>query len=102
MLYDEIEYLLKKIREEFSDIVTVEEIGRSTENRPLHVYKFDATKYFDKLKIKTNPSKKALLMTGLHHARELVSGQMPLYTVLDILHGLVNQREEAINILKYT
>jgi carboxypeptidase T len=39
-------------------------------------------------------------MTGAHHARELVSVQMPLYTILDLLHGLVHGDAETLEILK--
>jgi hypothetical protein len=45
------------------------------------------------LKVDATPEdkdKKAILMTGAHHSRELVSVQMPLFTILDLLHGLVH------------
>jgi len=55
------------------------------------------------LKIDATPQnldKKAILMTGAHHSRELVSVQMPLYTILDLLHGLVHGDPEKIALLE--
>ena len=55
------------------------------------------------LKIDATPQnldKKAILMTGAHHSRELVSAQMPLYTILDLLHGLVHGEPEKIALLE--
>ena len=39
-------------------------------------------------------------MTGAHHARELISVQMPLYCILDLLHGLMHFNMEKILLLK--
>ena len=39
-------------------------------------------------------------MTGAHHARELVSVQMPLYMLVDLLHGLVHKDEEKLILLQ--
>lgn len=55
------------------------------------------------LKIDYNPKnkdKKAILMTGAHHSRELVSVQMPLYSILDLLHGMVHGNKEKILLLE--
>jgi hypothetical protein len=38
-------------------------------------------------------------MVGAHHARELASVQMPIYSVLYLLHGLVHGQKEKINLL---
>jgi murein tripeptide amidase MpaA len=81
---------MQHISQEFSDIVEMESIGKTYENRDIWMLKIDATNYFSSKGIPTNPDKKALLMTGAHHSRELLSVQMPLYTVIDILHGLVH------------
>lgn len=32
-------------------------------------------------------NKPAIMLTGAHHSRELVSIQMPLYSLLRLLHG---------------
>ena len=47
-----------------------------------------------------NKDKKAILMTGAHHSRELVSVQMPLFAILDLLHGLVHGDQEKIMLLE--
>jgi len=39
------------------------------------------------------------MITGAHHSRELTSIQMPLYTILKLLHGYVHQRQDDINML---
>ena len=44
--------------------------------------------------------KKAILLTGAHHSRELVSVQMPLYTVVDLLHRYVHKCPERTELLR--
>ena len=92
--------LIGKIENDFGSILTLESIGKTYEKRDILMIKIDATNYFQKKGIKTHTDKKALLMTGAHHSRELISVQMPLYTVLDLLHGLVHQDPETLEILK--
>jgi len=43
--------------------------------------------------------KKAILMTGAHHSRELVSVQQPLFMLLDLLHGFVQNDPEKMLLL---
>lgn len=43
--------------------------------------------------------KPAILLTGAHHSRELASIQMPLYSLLKLLHGMVHQQRETMNLL---
>jgi hypothetical protein len=38
-------------------------------------------------------------LTGAHHARELISVQMPLLMVLDLLHGYLHQNPEKLVLL---
>lgn len=100
LLYDEVIALMAKIENDFGNILTLESIGKSYEKRDIMMIKIDATNFFQQRGIQTNPDKKALLMTGAHHSRELISVQMPLYIVLDLLHGLVHEDPETIEILK--
>lgn len=102
LLYDEVMELIKMIQNDFGSIVTLDSIGKTYEGRDIPIIKIDATNYFNQKGIHTNPNKKIFLMTGAHHSRELVSVQMPLYTILDILHGLVHQNPETIETLKRT
>lgn len=41
-------------------------------------------------------------MTAMHNSKELVSVQMVLYTILDLLHGIIHNKPETVNILKKT
>jgi hypothetical protein len=100
LLYDEVISLLRNMENDFGNILTLESIGKTYEKRDIWMIKIDATDYFLQRGIKTHHDKKALLMTGAHHSRELVSVQMPLYTVLDLLHGLVHRDPETLEILK--
>lgn len=43
--------------------------------------------------------KPAILLTGAHHSRELISIQMPLYSLLRLMHGLVHRKREIMNLL---
>jgi len=81
----------------------MESLGLTGDGRDIWMMKLDASDYFDNVGIEHNEVKKAVLMTGAHHARELVSVQMPLYVILDLLHALVqngNDGGETIEILK--
>jgi carboxypeptidase T len=75
---------------DFGDIVELESIGKTYEGRDIWMLKIGAS----------SQDKKAILMTGAHHARELVSVQMPLYTILDLLHGLVHRNPEKMMLLQ--
>ena len=100
MLYDEVIDMMNKMASEFGNIVKLESIGKTYSNRDILMMKIDATDYFKAKGIDTIADKKALLMTGAHHSRELVSTQMPLYTILDILHGVVHQDSETMSMLE--
>ena len=101
LLLDEVLSLMDHMVEDFGNVIQKESIGKTYENRDMWMLKIDATDYFKHKGVHLNPDRKAILLTGAHHSRELVSVQMPLYTVLDMLHGLVHGREEAINLLKH-
>lgn len=43
----------------------------------------------------------AILMTGAHHARELITVQMVLFSIVKLLQaGIVNNDEETVQMLK--
>lgn len=88
MLYDDVISLMDRLLKDFSDVLTKESIGKTYEGRNIWMLKLDATPLLDKMGISSRKDKKALLMTGAHHSRELVSTQMPLYTLLDLLQQL--------------
>jgi carboxypeptidase T len=91
LLYDEVAQLVTDILANFGDIVELESIGKTFEGRDIFMLKIDATGDNDK---------KAILLTGAHHSRELVSVQMPLFTILDLLHGLVHRNPEKMMLLE--
>lgn len=70
---------------DFPDLIELESIGKTYENRDIYMIKVDGT---------GSPDTKAILLTGAHHSRELVSIQMPLYSILELLHGFVHNDPE--------
>ena len=58
--------------------------------------KIDGSKFFDQ----KDHDPKAILLTGAHHSRELVSVQMPLFSILNLFHGALHGDQEKINLLK--
>ena len=89
LLLTDVEHLTSLIGLEFSEVVTLKTIGQTWQGRNITMIEIDAREY---LQNKTGVdhrllSKPAILLTGAHHAREFVSIQMPLYSVLRMLHG---------------
>jgi len=76
----------------FGDFITLESIGKTYENRDIYMIKIDATEQ--------DKDRKAILLTGAHHSRELVSVQMPMYSILNLLHGYVHGHPEKVQLLK--
>ena len=104
LLYDEVMDLIKDAARSFPDIVKLESIGKSYEGRDIIMIKIDATKKLKHvLKLKESAeaqhTPKSILLTGAHHSRELVSVQMPLYSMLELLHGYANHDKETLEIL---
>jgi hypothetical protein len=95
LLYDEVIDLIHQIQNEFSQFISLESIGKTHENRDILMIKVEADEI-----VNPGSRKKAILMTGAHHSRELVSVQMPLYMLLDLLHGSVHGNLEKIQLLK--
>ena len=81
LLYDEVQELQERILHSFSDVVTRESIGKSGDGRDIWMLKLTPNTS------QNRTDKGALLLTGAHHARELVSVQMGLYTLLDLLQA---------------
>ncbi|MHA1169323.1 MAG: M14 family zinc carboxypeptidase [Candidatus Hodarchaeales archaeon] len=90
--YPEIIQELNHLEKLTPGIVDVIEIGRSWENRSIPAI------------ILTNESvdktlKPSVLFVGLHHARELVSAEIPLYLASDLVHGYILGDEWVVNLL---
>ena len=96
LLYDEVIDLMQQLANNFPEILTLESVGKTFDNRDIWMMNIDGTKMLGN----TNPDPKAILMVGAHHARELVSVQMPLYSVLDLMQGWVNKDAERMELLK--
>ena len=104
LLYDEVMKLIREIKASFPRIIKLESIGKSYEGRDIWLLKLEAHRFLERNGLAVNTQdkgdRKAILMTGAHHARELVSVQMPLYMLLDLLHGLVHQDPEKLILLQ--
>ena len=85
---------MQQMESDFGDIITLESIGKTYENRDIMMIKLEADNV-----LMPGSNRKAILMTGAHHSRELVSVQMPLYMIVDLLHGLVHKNQEKLLLL---
>jgi len=45
------------------------------------------------------PNKPAILLTGAHHARELITIQMVLFQAVKFLHGILHHNTEQLSML---
>mmetsp|Transcript_16396 Transcript_16396/g.27778 ORF Transcript_16396/g.27778 Transcript_16396/m.27778 type:complete len:371 (+) Transcript_16396:236-1348(+) len=101
MLYDEVIQLMRNIQDDFNQFISIESIGKTHENRDILMLTIDAGKVDDIAKFgEPQPKNNSILLVGAHHSRELVSVQMPLYAILDLLHGLVHSDQEKTVLLK--
>ena len=96
LLYDEVIELMQLLKDSFPEFLTFESIGKTGENRDIWMMKLDSTKLRT---TNQDHDPKAILLTGAHHARELVSVQMPLYSVLDLCHGYLHGDHEKTQLL---
>jgi murein tripeptide amidase MpaA len=95
LLMPEIDDLTHSLARDFPEIIKVRSIGKTWENRDIKMLEIDARDHLglDLLK------KPAILLTGAHHSRELTSIQMPLYSVLKMVQGLIHGDQRYINLL---
>lgn len=104
LLYDEVMQLMYEIKAAFPKIIKLESIGKTHQGRDIWMLKLDAHRALERkgLSVNTqdNKERKAILLTGAHHARELVSVQMPLFMLLDLLQGLVHEDPEKLILLQ--
>ena len=63
LLYEDILKLELQLKNEFSNLITIEEIGKSYENRSIYMITLTSNKN----------ATSSLLITGAHHAREVIS-----------------------------
>ena len=96
LLLSDIDDLIDSLALDFSDVLKITTIGFTTQQRPIRMIEIDARGYFMNLEHKSDPYsiKPAILLTGAHHARELASIQMPLYSILRMLQGGILKGED--------
>jgi len=99
MLYDEVTDLMAHAAKDFPSIVKLESVGKTYLGRDIQMLTIDATKELS-LNKSEDTKAKAILMTGAHHARELISTQTPVYAMIKLLHGFVQGDTESSELLK--
>ena len=92
LLLPEIDDLTYSLARDFPDLVTIKSIGKTWEQRDIKMIEINGI-------VKTERAKPAIMLTGAHHARELTSIQMPLYSILRMLQGLIHNDQKYINML---
>lgn len=86
-----MEYLhfVKLLKEEYSDILDVEEIGNTIYTNPIY-----------KISFKENQANQSgILFTGVHHAREPISLLMNIYIILKFLYEIKNQNSDYLELI---
>jgi hypothetical protein len=86
--------LVAKLAKEFPDILSLSKVGHTKQGKPLIMITLDVD---GEKKLLNKP---AMFLSGAHHAREFVSTQMPLYSLLRLLHGgVVHDHEKYKNLI---
>lgn len=100
LMYDEVIGLMNTIAAEFPHLVNLESIGKTFDDRDIWMMKIDGTSLLSpSTELDGQKDNKAILLTGAHHSREMVSTQMPLYAALDLLHGYTHGDKEKLALL---
>ena len=76
---EQVVQILENLSAQYSEIVTMREFGRSTENRPLYLIELST-------RSENKSSKPVILFNGMHHARELMTTEV----ILDIASYLTS------------
>ena len=69
LMYDEVIGLMNTIAREFPELVTIESMGKTHQDRDIWMLKINGAPHITGDKTE----KKAILLTGAHHSREMVS-----------------------------
>jgi len=78
---EEINAFLDALEENHPELVEVYDIGRSWQDRPIRVARVASEKLGDDI-----AGRPAMYIDGQHHARELISSQVALYTLWWLVH----------------
>ena len=96
LMLSDINKLIAKLADEFPEFITLGTIGESWEGRQLNMLTLDWNPDGEPLK-----KKPAMFLAGAHHAREFMSMQLPLYSILRMIHGALFKKDERyIHLLK--
>ena len=105
LLLSDVQVLVMQLMEEFPEFIKVRSIGKSWFDRKILMFEIDARDHIlsqrkggedTKELLKEKP---AILLTGAHHAREVMSVQLPLYAMLKMLHGYVHNDKHYVDLL---
>ena len=104
LFYDNIENLLESIQQDFSEVVKIKTIGFTSRNNPIKMAVLDARSFLisqveknSKLKLHSKP---AIVLNGQHHAREVLTSSLVLFSLLDLIHGgIVHRKKHEFNLL---
>jgi murein tripeptide amidase MpaA len=107
LLHSDIEKLLKSIHNDFPGMVKLKTIGESYQKRPISMAVLDARDHivkenYQKLAKKELHhfhTKPAILITGQHHSREVITSSMVLFSMLKMLHGAVHNNTRDLHLL---
>jgi carboxypeptidase T len=75
--YEQTEKILKDTVAQYPQICQLSTIGKSTEGRDIYALKITSD-------IEKNEKKPQTLITGLHHAREWISAEVPIQLIIDL------------------
>jgi carboxypeptidase T len=82
--FDELTLDLKKVATQYPNVAKLLTIGESIEGRPLYMMKLSGSALALN---KANPSLPSILFTGMHHAREHLSVELPLAMIERLAEG---------------
>ncbi len=95
MTYENVKGLMKKVEREFPELVSIVDIGMSYKGVPIQMLEFNYVN-------STTTNKKAVLVTGAHHSRELTSISMNMYLILELCYGFVQRDPRTMLMLSET
>lgn len=92
----ELNELMQKLDQQFPEVFRRFTVGKTFEGRSIMGYMIG----LDLTTRAKTMSKPAVLVTGAHHARELTSISMSVYTVLRLLYGYVKEEPATMYLLQ--
>jgi len=108
LLYTDVQKLMAHLGTEFKDVIKIKQFGDSYQGRPMLMIELNAREFLlnklgaegNAIREKLDPVMPAIMLTGAHHAREFASIQMPLFSILRMLHGgIIHDSEHYRNLL---